>query len=376
MRRVLPVRACRGHAGAHGVTKAAGNPVGAACPLPLPHHERIVMGHGSGGRLTADLVDRLFKPLLANPVLMEGDDSAVIGTDQLGEAGELALSTDAHVVRPLFFPGGDIGRLSICGTVNDLAMVGARPMWIAAAFIIEEGFATADLDRIVRSAAAAAQEAGVTVVAGDTKVAERGAVDGLYVTTTGVGLVPAGRPSARAARVRGGDAVLVSGPIGDHGIAVLAARGDLALRTAIESDTAPLNGLVEKLYGSGVKVHALRDPTRGGVAASLNELAASSGVCVVVEEPRIPVRREVAAACEILGFDPLHIANEGRLVAFVPETDAETALAALRSEPYGAEACRIGRVEAGPAGRVLLETGIGGTRIVDMPSGELLPRIC
>jgi len=346
------------------------------CPLPLPHHDRIVLGHGSGGRLTADLVERLFKPLLENPTLMEGDDSAVIDMKQLSGAGEMALSTDAHVVRPLFFPGGDIGRLSICGTVNDLAMVGARPLWIAAAFIIEEGFPVADLDRIVRSAAAAAREAGVTVVAGDTKVAEHGNVDGLYVTTTGVGLVPAGRASARARRVRPGDAVLVSGPLGDHGIAVLAARGDLALRTEIESDTAPLNALVETLYDSGAEVHALRDLTRGGAAAALNELAASSEACVIVEEPLVPVRREVAAACEILGFDPLHVANEGRLVAFVPEADAETALAAMRADPHGAGACRIGRVEASPAGRVLLETGIGGTRIVDMPSGELLPRIC
>jgi hydrogenase expression/formation protein HypE len=360
------------------VTGATPSPAGAgaACPLPLPHHEHIVLGHGSGGRLTADLVDRLFKPLLENPVLLEGDDAAVVPARCLAEAGALALSTDAHVVRPLFFPGGDIGRLSICGTVNDLAMVGARPAWIAAAFIIEEGFATGDLERIVRSAAAAAKEAGVTVIAGDTKVAERGAVDGLYVTTTGVGVVPEGRRAARAAGVRPGDAVLVSGPLGDHSIAVLAARGDLAIRTAIESDTAPLNGLVEALYGSGVDVHALRDPTRGGLAAALNELAAASGVCVIVDEERIPVRREGAAACEILGFDPLHVANEGRLVAFVPEAHADAALDALRSDPRGADARRIGRVEASPAGRVLLETGIGGARIVDTPSGELLPRIC
>ncbi len=348
----------------------------AACPLPLAHHERIVLGHGSGGRLTADLVERLFKPLLDNPILREGDDSAVIDAALLAGAGELALSTDAHIVRPLFFPGGDIGRLAVCGTVNDLAMVGAQPRWIAAAFIIEEGFATADLERIVRSASGAAREAGVTVVAGDTKVAERGNVDGLYVTTTGVGVVPAGRASARARRVRPGDAVLVSGPLGDHGMAVLAARGDLALRTGIRSDTAPLNALVESLYEAGVAVHALRDLTRGGAAAALNELAASSSVCVVIEEMRIPVRREVAAACEILGFDPLHVANEGRLAAFVPEADAERALAALRRDPRGADACRIGRIEPGPPGRVLMETAIGGTRIVDMPSGELLPRIC
>ncbi|MBT8484714.1 MAG: hydrogenase expression/formation protein HypE, partial [Phycisphaerae bacterium] len=316
----------------------------------------------------------------SNPALNGLHDGAVLDLEQLGgltaDTGRLAFSTDSFVVRPLFFPGGDIGRLSICGTVNDLAMVGARPAWIAAAFIIEEGFATEDLDRIVRSAAAAAREAGVTVIAGDTKVAERGAVDGLFITTTGVGLVPTGRRSARANRVEPGDAVLVSGPLGDHGIAVLAARGDLALQTTIESDTAPLNGLVEALYASGAAVHALRDPTRGGAAAALNELAGASGVCVVIEEERVPVRREVAAACEILGFDPLHVANEGRLLAFVPEADVDRTLAAFHAQPYGAAACRIGRVEATPAGRVLLETGIGGTRIVDMPSGELLPRIC
>ena len=334
------------------------------------------MGHGSGGRLTADLIERLFYPLLANPTLLAADDSAVIPLAELcGSGDELAFTTDAHVVHPLFFPGGDIGRLSVCGTVNDLAMVGAVPVWLAATFILEEGFLTADLERIVRSMREAADEAGVSIVAGDTKVAERGKVDGLYITTTGVGRIPSGR-RARAANVQVGDAVLVSGPLGDHGIAVLAARGGLAFETAIRSDTAPLNGLVEAIFASGAEAHALRDLTRGGLAAALNEMAGKSGVAIVLDEERIPVRPEVHAACEMLGFDPLHVANEGKLVAFVPAAQADRTLAAMRATPYGEGACMVGRVEADPRGRVLMRTTIGGTRIVDTPSGELLPRIC
>lgn len=347
-----------------------------ACPVPLLHHDRIVLGHGSGGRLTADLIERLFYPLLANPTLLAADDSAVVSAGDLcGSGGEIAITTDAHVVHPLFFPGGDIGRLSVCGTVNDLAMVGAVPVWLTATFILEEGFLTADLERIVRSMREAADEAGVQIVAGDTKVAERGKVDGLYITTTGVGRIPSGR-RARAANVQVGDAVLVSGPLGDHGIAVLAARGGLAFETAIRSDTAPLNGLVEAMYASGAEAHALRDLTRGGLAAALNELAGKSGVAIVLDEDRIPVRPEVQAACEMLGFDPLHVANEGKLVAFVPTAQADRTLAAMRATPCGEEACMVGRVEADPRGRVLMQTAIGGTRIVDTPSGELLPRIC
>jgi hydrogenase expression/formation protein HypE len=361
------------------VTAAGGGPGtegGLACPVPLVHHDRVVLGHGSGGRLTADLVSHVFQPLLANPVLLAGDDAAVV--DLPGpEAGRqsIAISTDAHVVDPLFFPGGDIGRLSICGTVNDLAMVGAVPLWIAAAFILEEGFPTADLERIVHSMREAGEEAGITVVAGDTKVAEKGKVDGLYITTTGVGRIPRGR-RARAAGIRPGDAVLLSGPLGDHGIAVLAARGNLAFSSTVRSDTAPLNGLVEAMYAAGSEIHALRDPTRGGLAASLNELAAQSGVSIVLEEPLLPVRPAVEAACEMLGFDPLHVANEGKLVAFVPEAETEEVLAAMRRTRYGEEACRIGRVEAEIPGQVVMETGIGGVRFVDTPSGELLPRIC
>jgi len=351
-------------------------PAGADCPAPWPHHDRIVLGHGSGGRLTAGLVERLFLPLLENPVLLAGDDSAVVDVrDLVAGAPEIAISTDAHVVHPLFFPGGDIGRLAVCGTVNDLAVVGARPLWLAAAFILEEGFPTDDLQRIVASMRAAADEAGVSVVAGDTKVAERGKVDGLYITTTGVGVITTGRGS-RAANVRPGDAVLLSGFLGDHGIAVLAARGELDFRTEVVSDVAPLNGLVETLHEAGVAVHAMRDPTRGGLAATLNELAAASGVAIVLEEGAIPVRPAVHAACEMLGFDPLHVANEGKLVAFVPAADEAAALEAMRAHAHGREARRIGRVEKGPAARVTVTTGIGGTRIIDVPAGELLPRIC
>ena len=353
---------------------------GSACPMPLLHHEQIILGHGSGGRLTNELIERLFQPLLASggaaDPLIEADDSAVLSIEQLAAgASELAISTDSHVVQPLFFPGGDIGRLSICGTVNDVAMVGAQPLWITVGFILEEGLPMLDLERIVRSMRQAADEAGVRIVAGDTKVAERGKVDGVYITTTGVGSIPSGR-SARAANIKPGDVVLVSGTLGDHGIAVLAARGDLAFETPVVSDTAPLNGLVETMFESATGIHALRDLTRGGLAAALNELATRSAVAIVLDEAAIPVRPEVEAASEMLGFDPLHIANEGKLVAFVPQEAADAVLTAMRGHPYGADAQRIGQVTATPAGRVLMRTGIGGTRIIDTPAGELLPRIC
>jgi len=351
-----------------------------ACPTPLPHTERIVMGHGSGGRLTQQLIESIFYPLLDNPVLAVGDDSALPGPDsgqvaeQLGE-GRLALTTDAHMVSPLEFPGGDIGRLAVCGTVNDLAVVGARPLWITAAFMLEEGLETALLTRIVASMRKAADEAGVIVVAGDTKVAERGKVDGLYITTAGAGWVPGGR-QASGRHALPGDAVLLSGTLGDHGIAVLAARGELAFETDLTSDVASLHTLVETLYASGAEVHAMRDPTRGGLAAALNEIACQSGVRIVLEEDTLPVRPEVEGACEMLGFDALEVANEGKLVALVPADQAERALEALRGHPLGSEAALIGRVEAADRPEVHLHTAIGGTRIVERPAGELLPRIC
>ena len=347
-----------------------------SCPLPLPHHDRIVLGHGSGGKLTGELIEHLFYPALDNPVLLRGDDAAVPPIEEVMEEGDsLAVSTDAHIVQPLFFPGGDIGRLAICGTVNDLAMVGAQPLWITASFILEEGLSYEDLERVVQSMRDAADEAGITVIAGDTKVVEHGQADGLYISTTGVGRIPAGRETS-GRNARPGDTVLLSGTIGDHGIAVLVARGELAFETEITSDTTPLSSLVEAIYSTGAEIHTLRDPTRGGVAASLNEIARQSGIAIFLEEDRIPVRDEVQGACELLGFDPLHIANEGKLVAFVPQESASDVVESMRKHEYGREACIIGRVESDPEERVLMETGIGGTRIVDMPAGELLPRIC
>lgn len=345
---------------------------GSVCPLPLTHDEQVVLGHGSGGKMTQTLITRYFYPPFENPTLLRGDDAAVV---TLPEKGKLALTTDSHIVSPLFFPGGDIGRLAICGTVNDLAMVGARPMWLTAGFILEEGLQLEILERVAASMKMAAEEAGVVIIAGDTKVTERGKADLLFVNTSGVGWVPEGR-EVGGANARPGDIVLLSGPIGDHGIAVLAARGELAFETTIKSDISPLNGLVEAMFDECLSIRVMRDPTRGGLATTLNEIARQSEVAINLEETAIPVRPEVAAACEILGFDPLYVANEGKLVAVVPTEDADKVLAAMRATPYGADACKIGVVEEAPSGRVLMRTAIGGTRVVDMLSGEMLPRIC
>jgi hydrogenase expression/formation protein HypE len=345
---------------------------GLVCPRPLTHEETVLLGHGSGGKMTRDLIEGTFYPPFENPILMRGDDAAVVA--QL-EPGKLAVSTDSHIVSPLFFPGGDIGRLAVCGTVNDLAMVGARPLWLTASFILEEGLPLLILEHVTASMKKAAQEAGIDIIAGDTKVAERSKADGMFISTTGVGWVPNGR-DVSGANARPGDAVLVSGPIGDHGIAVLAARGELAFETVVESDIAPLNDLVEQMFTVCPSIHTLRDPTRGGLATALNEIARQSDVAILLEEETIPVRPPVMAACELLGFDPLYVANEGKLVAIVPSEDAEATLSVMRSAPYGNEACMIGRVEAAPAGKVLMRTAIGGTRVVDVLSGEMLPRIC
>ena len=352
--------------------KTAPNPAELVCPVPLPHEERIALGHGSGGLLTHRLIRNLFLEAFDNPALRRGDDAAVL---VLEHPGRLALTTDAHIVSPLFFPGGDIGRLAICGTVNDLAVLGAQPRWLTASFILEEGLAIADLRRVVDSMRRAAAEAGVVVVAGDTKVAERGKADGLFIQTTGVGTIPDGR-DVGGARARPGDAVFVSGPLGDHGLAVLAARGQLGFTIDVESDVAPLNGMVEALFASGAEIHAMRDPTRGGLATTLNEIARQSAVSITLEEEAIPVRPAVASACELLGFDPLYVANEGRLVVISAGGSADAALTALRHHPLGREARRIGVVESGRAGRVRLHTPLGTTRVIAMLSGEMLPRIC
>ncbi len=345
---------------------------GFVCPLPLRHHDRIVLGHGSGGKMSHDLINRLFMAYFDNPILRMGDDAAEIISEG---TKRLAVSTDSHVVKPLFFPGGDIGRLAVCGTVNDVAMSGARPLFLTAGFILEEGLEFETLERVVCSMADAAKEAGVSIIAGDTKVVERGKADGLYINTTGVGLIYGDRKIG-GAQAKEGDVVLLSGPLGDHGIAVLAARGDLGFELDIKSDVAPLNGLVSALLDSGADVHVLRDPTRGGLATSLHEIAQQSGVSISINENAIPIKPGVAAACELLGFDPLFIANEGKLIAFIPEDDAERALYAMRRSTYGSEAVAIGRVVDQSKARVIMKTRLGSTRLLDQLSGELLPRIC
>ncbi len=344
---------------------------GAVCPLPLAHEEQIVMGHGSGGKMAHDLIRRVFLPAFDNPALAAGDDGAALTLP----AGQIVVSVDSHVVFPLFFPGGDIGRLAVCGTVNDVAVMGAEPRYLTAGFILEEGLPLETLKRVVESMKQAADEAGVQIVSGDTKVVERGKADGLYVSTTGVGILPEGRDIS-GSRARPGDVVILSGPMGDHGIAVLAARGELGFETSVQSDCAPLNGLIAAMLAASADIHVLRDPTRGGVATTLNEIAKQSGVCITLEEAALPVRPEVAAACEMLGFDPLYIANEGRVLALAPRSEADRLLAAMRANQYGQEAVIIGEVSAGPAGRVLMKTPYGSTRVVDMLAGEMLPRIC
>ncbi len=345
---------------------------GPACPVPLRHDEQIVLGHGSGGTMTHGLVRRLFYAAFENGPLLAGDDSAVI---DLPGPGRLALTTDSHIVSPLFFPGGDIGRLAVCGTVNDLAMVGARPLWLTAGFILEEGLPIDVLERVADSMRQAAEEAGVRIVAGDTKVVERGKGDGLFINTSGLGWLPADREISGAG-ARPGDAVLLTGTIGDHGIAVLTARGGLGLETDVRSDVAPLNGLVEALLAACPEVHVLRDPTRGGVATALNEIARQSGVAVRLDETALPVSPAVESACELLGLDPLYVANEGKVLIVLPEAQAQTALAILHLQPHGTQAIQIGTVHPAPAGRVLMRTAIGGTRVVDTLAGEMLPRIC
>jgi hydrogenase expression/formation protein HypE len=345
---------------------------GAVCAPPLPHGEQIVMGHGAGGRMSHQLIQKAFLPAFQNPALNAGNDAALVMPDS---HQWLSISTDAHVVSPLFFPGGDIGRLAVCGTVNDVAMLGARPLYLTAGFILEEGLPMDVLQRVVESMRVAAEEAGVQIVAGDTKVVQRGKADGLYITTAGVGVVREG-VAVSGANARAGDAVILSGTIGDHGIAVLGARGELGFQSSIQSDVAPLNHLIEAMLDASSSIHVLRDPTRGGLATTLNEIATQSDIGIVLDENTLPIHPEVAAACEMLGFDPLYIANEGKLVCFIPHEDAEKVLEVMKQTRYGENAVIIGEVMAEPKGRVLLKTAIGSTRIVDMLAGEMLPRIC
>ena len=332
--------------------------------------EKILMAHGSGGKLAHELVAKRFVRALANPVLDKLDDSAVIDF-----SGRLAFTTDSYVVSPVFFPGGDIGKLAVCGTVNDLAMSGARPLYLSLSFVIEEGLPLSELDEIVGSVKRAAQEAGVKIATGDTKVVNRGSADRLFINTSGIGIIPDG-VDISGSNARPGDRVLLSGAIGDHGIAVLSRREGLSFSTQLESDCAPLNRLVAEMLNASPNIHCLRDPTRGGLATTLNELAEQSGVSIRIEEERVPVREEVLAACEMLGLDPLYIANEGKLVAIVPAEDEDKILKAMRRNPYGREAITIGEVSAEHPGRVAMRTTIGSSRIVDMMVGDPLPRIC
>ncbi len=345
---------------------------GAVCAPPLTHNEQIVMGHGAGGRMSHQLIQKAFMSAFDNPALRAGDDAARVESNL---HSNLAISTDAHVVFPLFFPGGDIGKLAVCGTVNDVAMLGAKPLYLTAGFILEEGLPMETLKQVVASMKAAADEAGVQIVAGDTKVVQRGKADGLYITTAGVGVVREG-VSISGANAKAGDAVILSGSIGDHGIAVLAARGELGFQSSLQSDVAPLNHLIDAMMNASNNVHVLRDPTRGGLATTLNEIANQSNEGILLNEETLPVHPEVAAACEMLGFDPLYVANEGKLVAMVAREDADEVLKAMRATKYGEGAVIIGEVTAEPRGRVLLKTALGSTRIVDMLAGEMLPRIC
>jgi hydrogenase expression/formation protein HypE len=349
---------------------------GAACPLPFRDDEVVSLGHGGGGVLTRELLETVFLPALGNPVLRAQEDAGVVELPAGDGAGpRLAIATDCHVVQPLFFPGGSIGELAVHGTVNDLAMVGAEPRYLTAGFIIEEGLPIAVLRRVVERMGAAARAAGVAVVAGDTKVVERGRGDGLAIATTGVGVVRPG-VALGAAAVGPGDAVLVSGMLGDHGMAVMSVRESLGFETEITSDTAPLHGLVAALLAACPGTRMLRDPTRGGVAATLAEIATAAGVGIEIDEEAVPVRPAVVAACELLGIDPLTVASEGRCVAIVPAEAAATALAALRAHALGRDAVRVGRVVPRHPGVVSLVTRLGGSRVVPLPLGEHLPRIC
>jgi hydrogenase expression/formation protein HypE len=331
---------------------------------------KILLAHGSGGKLAHELVEKSFLKALANPFLAKLDDSAVFDL-----SGRLAFTTDSYVVSPIFFPGGDIGKLAVYGTVNDLAMSGAKPLYFSLSFIIEEGLPQDELSQVVDSVRKAAQEAGVEIVTGDTKVVHRGSADKLFINTAGVGIIPEGI-NISGSNARPGDIVILSGTIGDHGIAVLSQREGLSFSTQLESDCAPLGSLVAEMLAASPNIHCLRDPTRGGLATTLNELAKQSKVSIRIEEEKIPVRDEVLGACEMLGFDPLYVANEGKLVAIIPDEDADKVLKAMRENHYGKEATIIGEVRTEHPGRVVMKTCLGASRIIDMLVGDILPRIC
>lgn len=330
------------------------------------------MGHGSGGKLMHDLIAKAFVPAWDNPILRAGNDSGVVSSQ---EKNRLAISTDAHVVSPLFFPGGDIGSLAVCGTVNDIAVMGAQPLYLTVSFILEEGLPVETLERVIESMRVTAEVAEVQIVAGDTKVVSRGNGDGIYISTAGVGLLD-DDVEIHGANAQPGDAVIISGTLGDHGIAVLAARGELGFQADLQSDIAPLNGLITDMLAASDKIHVLRDPTRGGLATTLNEIAGQSNTGIIIEEEKIPIKPEVNAASELLGFDPLYIANEGKLVAMVAPEEADKVLNIMQQHPFGKEAAIIGHVTDETQNRVLMKTLIGSHRIIDVLMGEMLPRIC
>jgi hydrogenase expression/formation protein HypE len=345
---------------------------GAQCPIPISEYPTITLAHGGGGRLTHMLIERMFAPAFGNPTLNVLHDGAILSV----ESGRLAFTTDSFVVSPLFFPGGDIGSLAIYGTVNDLAMCGARPLALSCGFILEEGLPMQDLWRIVQSMKQAAEMVGVPVVTGDTKVVDRGKGDGIFINTTGIGVVPRG-VNVSPTRAQPGDVVLINGEIAMHGIAIMSVREGLEFETALQSDSAPLHDLATAVLDvAGDKVHVLRDPTRGGLASTLNEIAAQAQVGIRLDETAIPIGDAVRGACEILGFDPLYVANEGKVLAIVAREAADAVLAAMRAHPLGRDAAIIGEVISEQRGRVVLRSRIGGLRIVDMLSGEQLPRIC
>jgi len=332
--------------------------------------ETILLAHGSGSRLSHELIEKILLPPLANPLLAKLDDSAVFDL-----SGRLAFTTDSYVVSPIFFPGGDIGKLAVCGTINDLAMSGATPLYLSLSLIIEEGLTLSELTRIVKSIKATAEEAGVNIVTGDTKVVNRGSADKLFINTSGIGIVPEGIDIS-GANAKIGDKVILSGTIGDHGIAVMSQREGLKFSVPVKSDCAPLNKLVSQMLEASPKIHCLRDPTRGGLATTLNELAKQSKIGIKIEEEKIPIHDGVRAACELLGFDSLYVANEGKLVAIVASNDADKVLVKMKRNTYGSYASIIGEVTDEHKGKVIMKTRLGASRIVDMLSGELLPRIC
>lgn len=343
----------------------------AGCPLPIGQYDRVVLGHGSGGRLSGDLLKQVFLPAFQNEVVAALEDQATLPVP----AGRIAFTTDSFVVRPLFFPGGDIGRLAVNGTINDLAVGGAKPLYLSAAFIIEEGLEIAELRRVVESMSDACREAGVKMVTGDTKVVDRGKGDKLFITTSGIGVVPEGI-SLSIANARPGDAVIISGTLGDHGMAVMSVREGLDFETELKSDTAPLHTLVELMLRQCPAIRCMRDPTRGGLSSTLNEIAVAARVGIRIRETDLPVRPEVRGACELLGFDPLYVANEGKVVAIVPAARATELLAAMRTHPLARDAMIIGEVLERTPGVVTLKAATGGERIVALLAGEQLPRIC